>query len=147
MKTIPVTQNVVVLRTDFSDQAAWVDICAEIRKPIGTLHFLAYVDYLNDAEFAGITKKQLLQLLPSDYNHSFIIVADRKAMTDPEHPLLIIDLSKKSAPEFRAVPSQIQSIQNNLSIANMDFKEFTDAADKDGVFRGFSGDSDNSQHS
>jgi hypothetical protein len=142
MKTIPATENVLVLRTDFSDQAAWLEICAELRKPVGTLHFLAYIDYLNDVEYADITKEQLLKLLPSDYNHSFIIVADQKAMTHPEHPLLIIDLVDTPAREFRAVPSQIQGIQNNLSIANMDFKEFTDAADEDGIFRKFSDDSD-----
>jgi hypothetical protein len=140
MKTIPHTENALVLRTDFSDQAAWVEICGELRKPAGTLHFLAYLDYLNDMEFAGITEKQLLELLPPDYNHSFIIVADQKAMTHPEHPLLIIDLSKKSGREFRAIPAQIQGIQNNLSIANMDFEEFMDAADQDGVFRGFPAD-------
>jgi hypothetical protein len=146
MKTIPNTEHILVLRTDFSDQAAWLKICAELRKPVGTLHFLAYLDYLNDVEYAGVTKKQLLDLA-ADYNHSFIIVADQKAMTAPEHPLLIIDLSEKSAHEFRALPSQIQSIQNNLSIANMDFEEFMGAVDQDGIFRGFSEDSDNSQHS
>jgi hypothetical protein len=31
----------------------------------------------------------------------------------------------------------IQSIENNLSLANMDFAEFTDSADRDGVLRGF----------
>jgi hypothetical protein len=31
----------------------------------------------------------------------------------------------------------IQSIQNNLSIANMDFEEFANSVDDDGVFRGF----------
>jgi hypothetical protein len=144
MKTIPNTENALVLRTDFSDQAAWVEICGELRKPVGTLHFLAYLDYLNDMEYAGIEKNQLLDLMPPSYSHSFIIVADEKAMTHPEHPLLIIDLSKDSAGEFRAVPSQIQAIQNNLSIANLDFKEFTDAADQDGVFRGFPGEKDHS---
>jgi hypothetical protein len=140
MKTIPHTENTLVLRTDFSDQAAWVDICGELRKPVGTLHFLAYLDYLNDMEYAGLTKKQLLEVIPHDYHHGFIIVADQKAMTHPEHPLLIIDLSKTSAGEFRAIPSQIQGIQNNLSIANMDFEEFMQAADQDGVFRGFPAD-------
>jgi hypothetical protein len=38
---------------------------------------------------------------------------------------------------FRALPSQIQSIQNNLSIGNMDFEEFANNIDPDGVFRGF----------
>jgi hypothetical protein len=35
------------------------------------------------------------------------------------------------------VPRQVQAIENNLSIANMDFFEFADSADADGVFRGF----------
>jgi hypothetical protein len=35
------------------------------------------------------------------------------------------------------IPSEIQSIENNLSLANMDFEEFAESADKDGIFRGF----------
>jgi hypothetical protein len=31
----------------------------------------------------------------------------------------------------------VQSIENNLSIANMDFAEFADSVNEDGVFRGF----------
>lgn len=52
-------------------------------------------------------------------------------------PLLILDLYDGSGREFRAIPSQIQSIENNLSIANMDFEEFAESVDEDGVFRGF----------
>ena len=65
------------------------------------------------------------------------MVADRKTISDPDHRLLIIDRFTEPGREFRAVPSQIQSIENNLSIANMDFTEFADSADDDGVFRGF----------
>jgi hypothetical protein len=38
----------------------------------------------------------------------------------------------------RALPDQIQGIENNLSIANMDFSDFADAVDDDGTMRGFS---------
>ena len=38
---------------------------------------------------------------------------------------------------FRCVPSAVQAVENNLSIANMDFEEFAGAVDEDGVFRGF----------
>jgi hypothetical protein len=48
-----------------------------------------------------------------------------------------VDLYTEPECEFRAIPSQIQGIENNLSIANMDFAEFTDSVDEDGVFRGF----------
>jgi len=137
MKPIPKTENALTLRTDFSNQATWDEICAEIRKPVGTFGFLAYVDFLDDVEYENITKVQLLALVPSDYNHRFVIVADRAAISQPEHPLLIIDLFEKSAREFRAIPSQVQSIENNLSIGNIDFEEFAEAVDEDGIFRGF----------
>ena len=39
--------------------------------------------------------------------------------------------------EFRAIPSEIQGIENNLSLANMSFEDFARAVDGDGVFRGF----------
>jgi hypothetical protein len=80
MKNCPDTENAPVLRTDFSDQAAW------------------------DAE---------------------------------EHLLLVIDLFGEKGREFRAEPSRIQSIENNLSIANMDFSDFAESCDPEGVFRGF----------
>ncbi|HSJ88876.1 MAG TPA: hypothetical protein VK909_16810 [Anaerolineales bacterium] len=137
MKPMPDPENAPVLRTDFSDPAAWDEIRAEIQKPVGILQFRAYVEFIDDPAYADLTTKQLLELLPPDYNHSFIIVADRATISNPEHPLLVIDLFDKPTREFRALPQQIQGIENNLSIANMDFEEFADAVHEDGVFRGF----------
>lgn len=143
MKQIPETENAPVLRTDFSDQATWMEICAEIQKPVGIFRFRANVEFLDDAEYEGVSTKELLELLPDNYNHSFIIIADRTAISLPEHPLLIVDLYERSGHEFRAIPSTIQSIENNLSIGNMDFEEFAEAAEEDGVFRGFPNDEQN----
>ena len=44
-----------------------------------------------------------------------------------------------SAPEqtFRVIPSELWSVENNLSLANMDFEEFAGAAGAEGVFLGF----------
>jgi len=137
MRQIPETRDALVLRTDFSDQAAWEAICASIREPVGDLHFLAYVDFLDDVQYADITKDGLLELIPRNYNHSFIILVDKTAILLPEHPLLVVELYQLSGREFRAIPSQIQSIENNLSIANLDFEDFADSVDKDGVFRDF----------
>ncbi|MGC4991916.1 DUF6924 domain-containing protein [Nocardia salmonicida] len=33
--------------------------------------------------------------------------------------------------------AELHSIENNISIVNMYFSEFIDAADSDGIFRGF----------
>jgi hypothetical protein len=137
MKPIPETEYALVLRTDFSDQAAWDALRVEIQKPVTPFGFRAYVEFLDDVAYADITKEQLLKLFPSNHNRSFIIVADQIAISHPEHPLLVIDLFDESAREFRAVPMQIQGIENNLSIANMDFEEFANSVDNDGIFRGF----------
>jgi hypothetical protein len=139
MKQLPTSENPLVLRTDFSNQAVWEVICAEIQNSVGIFRFCANVEFLDDAEYAGLTKQQLLKLTSKNYNHSFIILVDQTAITHPNHPLLIVDLYEGSGNEFRAIPSQIQSIENNLSIANMDFEEFAEAVDTDGVFRGFPG--------
>ena len=137
MKQIPEPENAPVLRTDFSDQMAWEQIKAEILKPVGIFRFLANVEFIDDIDFTTLAKDQLLEIIPMHYKHSFLIVVDRTAISHPEHPLLIIDLFDRSGYEFRAVPGQIQGIENNLSIANMDFEEFADFVDDDGIFRGF----------
>ena len=143
MKQIPESENAPVLRTDFSDQTVWEKICKEILKPVGIFRFRANVEFIDNIDFTDLTKDQLLEILPTDYNHSFIIVVDQTAISHPEQPLLIIDLFDSSVREFRALPAQIQGIENNLSIANMDFEEFADAVHEDGIFRGFPEDGQN----
>jgi hypothetical protein len=140
MKPIPKTENALVLRTDFSNQIVWEMIRALIEKPVGIYRFRANVDFIDDLQYANLAKDQLLELITEDYNHTFIMVVDKVAISHSEHPLLIVELYEKSGREFRAIPSQIQGIENNLSIANMDFEEFAEVVDEDGVFRGFPGD-------
>lgn len=95
------------------------------------------MDFLNDVEYANLTREQVLELIPKNYNHSFIVIVDQTAISHPDHPLLVVDLYEGSGNEFRAIPSQIHGIENNLSIANMDFEEFAEAVDEDGIFRDF----------
>jgi len=136
MKQISETENALVLGTDFSNQTAWKTICAMTRKPAGIFHFRANVQFPDDVDYAGINTDQLLELIPRGYSHSFVVVVDRTAVSLPDYPLLIVDLYERSGREFRAIPSQIQSIENNLSNANMDFEEFAQAVDESKGFRG-----------
>jgi hypothetical protein len=39
--------------------------------------------------------------------------------------------------KLRTIPSEMWGIENNLSISNMDFEDFSNVVDEDGVFRGF----------
>jgi hypothetical protein len=137
MKTIPNTQNALVLRTDFSDQAVWEALRGMISSPVGLYRFRANVEFLDDPQYDGLTKEQLIAQTSANYSHTFIIIVDRLTITGPDHPVLVIDLLERSGNEFRALPKAVQSVENNLSIANMDFEEFSQAVNSDGVFRGF----------
>lgn len=137
MKPLPNTENPLVLRTDFSDQKAWETVRATIEKPVGVLRFRAYVEFLDDNGYDGLNSHDFPTVLPKGYNQTFILLADQVTMTHREHPLLVVDLFEDSFREFRALPSQVQGIENNLSIGNMDFEEFAEAVDTDGIFRGF----------
>jgi hypothetical protein len=66
-----------------------------------------------------------------------MFVADGVTMREGEHPVLVIDLADQPGRSFRVIPSEMWSVENNLSLANMDFDEFADAVDAAGIFRGF----------
>jgi hypothetical protein len=135
----PKTANPLVIRTDFENQQAWDAICGLIRAPVqeGSDTFLAFVEFLEATEYRNISTDELLQTLPPDYNHTFLFIVDGACISNPDFPILVVDLYESRGRSFRAIPSQIQSIENNLSIANMDFEEFAESVDKDGIFRGF----------
>jgi hypothetical protein len=137
MKMLPNSEFAQVVRTDFSDQAAWDAIRAGIRTPDPQFGFVAYVEYIEDREYDGIDIAQLLTLVPADYNHSFIFLADREAVVLPDHLLLVVDFFSQPGKSFRVILPEVWAIENNLSIANMDFDDFADNVDPDGVFRGF----------
>jgi hypothetical protein len=140
MKRLPRANNAIVLRTDFSDDAAWEAVCALLMQPSAE-GFRAHVEFINDRDFEGVTPQSVLQLLPEGANRefmcTFIFLVDGVAVSTPEHPVLVVNLYDEPGRSFRAVPSGASSIENNLSIANMDFDDFADAVDRDGIFRGF----------
>jgi len=134
MKKIPVTESALIIRTDFSDQTAWERLTALAREPDDP--FIFNMEFLDDAGNGGATVEQLMRALPDDYPHSFIVLADRVAISEPDYPLLVVDLEEERGRQFRALAAQVASIENNLSIANMGFEEFADSVDETGVFRG-----------
>jgi hypothetical protein len=135
MKMLPNTRFSLVLRTDFSDDSAWEAICAAIQEPVG--EFQAYVECLSDPEYDGLTLEELTDLVPQDFNHSFIFLVDRITLSHPERPILVLDLYDEPGRTVRVIPSEMWGVENNLSLANMDFFEFADNVDSDRIFRGF----------
>ena len=133
MAQLPDSENSIVVRTDFSDQPAWEAVQKEISEPVDG--FQAYVQFVDDRTFADLSVPELVKA--AGFDRSYFMVVDRTTIQNPEHPVLVIDLFDEPGRSFRALPSCIQSVENNLSLANMDFEEFAGAAGKDGVFRGF----------
>jgi hypothetical protein len=141
MKPLPRTENSLVLRTDFSDDDGWASICKAIQKP-SPLGFRAYVKCVSDPEYDGLTVEQLLALNPLSTDHTFVFIVDQMALSHRDRPILVVDLFEEQAGRtFRVIPSEMWSVENNLSLANMDFEDFADIAnmDAEGIFRGVDG--------
>jgi len=148
-----------LIRTDFSDQAAWDYVVEAVTAPVdfgdeGVSEdgdsYAAYVEPVADPTFDGATAQSL-----TDDAHGeplgYALIADdrtmREAVAGGELTVVYVDLSvlPEDTEEFgwvygraiRCVVGEVASIEANLSIANMDFEEFADSADTDGVYRGF----------
>jgi hypothetical protein len=133
---IPSSENALLIRTDFSDKSAWKKLKTAVSQPGDP--FIFGMEVVDDRANGGANVEQLMKALPDDYPHNFLVVADSASISQPDFPLLVVDLAEERGRQFRAVAVQVASIDNNLSIANMGFEEFADAVDDGGVFRGFS---------
>jgi tetratricopeptide (TPR) repeat protein len=129
------TEKSLVLRTDFTDEAAWKTICAAIQNQED--EFVANVVFISDRKFEGLAPGQLRLRLPEHYEETFVFLIDHLALTHPEHPILVVDLNNEGGVTFRVTPAAIGLLENNLSIANMDFEDYAESVQKDGIFRGF----------
>jgi len=135
---VPPEWHVLVVRTDFSDDAAFDAVCALITADDSdgyTPDLIRFEDRrLDDAAPDDVYRRCL------DTGIAYLFIADERTMTDPEHPLLALDVDsgeEEPGGTFRAVPAQVCHIDANLGISNMDFSEYADGVDPDGVFRGF----------
>jgi hypothetical protein len=135
IKTLPITTNALIIRTDFSNQGAWENITAKMKHPDEP--FVFNMELLDDRAYQGFAVEQLMAALPNEYPHSFMVVVDSIALSQRDQPTLVVNLLEQRGHIFRALPSQVAGIGNNLSIANMGFEEFAGAVGEDGVFRGF----------
>jgi hypothetical protein len=142
MKSLPPALETLLVRTDFSDEAAWQRLRTVVTTPDEEHGFLASLHIVDDSAYRDLAAEQVVALAPAEEN--LLIVADQPALTGTEMPLLALCLSgddgdggEPGCDELRVAAQQLWSIENNISLANMDWEEFVAAADDDGVFRGF----------
>jgi hypothetical protein len=126
----------LLIRTDFTDDAAWAATCEAACAPDPDDGFQAHLTCFDAKELDGASVDDLVAL-----KRDYFFVADSHTMTDPEHPILAVaadpDDDVEPGTSFRVVPSVMWGVENNLSLGNMAFEEFLEAA-IDGCFRGFS---------
>lgn len=127
----------LVIRTDFSDDAAWEHVCKLIQEPQTQDNFQAYVECISDKACVGLTPEKVASVLPRGSHRTFAFLVDTVAIQNREHPVLVVDLAEDPGRSFRVIPSEAWGVQNNLALANMGFDEFAESVDADGVFRGF----------
>jgi hypothetical protein len=125
-----------VIRTDFTDEVTW----KKIQRDVAATYFMGFsanVRFIDEEQYSGLAGQELLQRVPGLTEYGCVFVADAIAMSSVEHHLLVLDPSNPKGMTFRVVPSEAWGVENNLSLANMDYSEFADSVDPDGVFRGF----------
>ncbi len=142
-----------LIRTDFSADAAWHRVVEEVSREVDFAgdgdSYTPSLEAISDAGFDSIAAEILASAWPREH-HGYVILADHRSMREAtsggELTVVFVDLSADEEDEeefgwavdqaFRCMASEVASIEANLSIANMDFPDFADAVEDDGVFRG-----------
>lgn len=123
-----------LVRTDFTDDDAWDALISQVGAAYDPDLFSAHLAPVSDEWFDGMTPAELAAAPGSA---AFAFVADAASMFGPEKTLLVVDRQEEPGRFFRVALSEAWGPENNLRLANMDFSDFANAADADGVFRGF----------
>jgi hypothetical protein len=138
---LPEAWSVPVVRADFSDDRAWARIVQDVST--STVEgFGADVEFVEVPELDGRDEAAIVagypRAYPAGYRHPVLFVVDAVAILRRAHPLLVVNLhADVDLGPFRTLPEQVYAIQNNLTLANMDYRDFARAVGPDGVFRGF----------
>ncbi|MFC4084123.1 DUF6924 domain-containing protein [Amycolatopsis samaneae] len=140
---LPEGDGALVIRTDFTHPRAWEEL-SDLLRGLTSEGLLTEVRVVDDSRYEGMTTQQLLTLVPDGGEYAYLAVADGLTTASAEkrpqdRSVLIVDLDDEEEPgsTFRALVSELASIDANLSLANLDFAEYADAVGEDGVYRGF----------
>lgn len=134
MKNIPSSEGETPLvRTDFSDQGAWEALVTAVTTP-NEDEFLANLHIVDDPAYRDLTSEQVVALAPGEL---LVVVADSVAVASAEWSVLVLHRTERGHDELRVAAESLWAVENNISIANMDWREFAEAVDDDGVLRGY----------
>lgn len=127
---IPDQESVLVIRTDFSDDAAWEAFQAAVTAEDDA----EPATYVIDPAFAGLTAQQAVLAENAD-EVCEVFLADADMMSGGELAVLAVDLCEPGTP-FRVAPRDFVEVAANLIIGNMDLAEYAGDVDAAGFYRG-----------
>ncbi|MGN5631725.1 DUF6924 domain-containing protein [Streptomyces sp. AC154] len=137
--------DVLVIRTDFSDDEAWNAVVEELHRPWGPGgEFAAVVQLIDSPAWSEATADEVLAVVV-DEDLVVVFLADRGTMKSPARALLALstvwedvsgldpvyyqELIESPDPrEFRALPAAVHGVQVDLALGNVDFAEYAGAA-------------------
>jgi len=142
MPTLPMTNRSLLVRTDFSSDAAfpsdtaWQQVCDEAQREHGAGGRARLVP-VSDPGFDGAAWRAVRDAVPRGGGGAPVLfIADRTALILPDHPVLVVDLDE-ARPPFRSVPPELGAIEAGLNVPDMAWEDFAGSVDDGGVFRGF----------
>lgn len=136
MLILPSTQSSLLVRTAFDNEQAWADALSTVLSK-NEDGFRAYVTVVDDIGWEGVDWEQVRQAAQASDEHVSVLFMEDSPALEPGHPVRVIDLSNETHQPFRCVTRELWGVENNLNIANMDWAEFAESTDDDGVFRDF----------
>jgi hypothetical protein len=122
-----------LLRTDFTDDAAWRTLLEDIGEA-----GRAWLTVMADPAHEGLPAAELLALVPDGSAYPVLVVADAETFAGHERTLLLIDVREEPGRTFRAaVPDAFASALGNLAIDNQTFDDYlaSGSLGDDGVYR------------
>jgi hypothetical protein len=137
MPELPKLNCSLLVRTDFTSDDAWRQVRDQALRE-SEEGFRADLEPVSGPAFDGARWEEAkAAVLANEDGAAVLFIADSATLTRPDHPVLVVDLLDDDRRPFRCIPPELCGIDNNLNIANMDWAEFADAVDENGVFRGF----------
>jgi hypothetical protein len=136
MLILPSTEDSLLVRTTFGNEDAWVDALSSVLSE-NEDGFRAYVKVVDDIAWDRVGWEQVRQAALAGNQYASVLFIVDSAALESGYPIQVIDLSKESRRPFRCIARELWGVDNNLNIANMDWEEFAESTDNDGVFRGF----------
>ncbi|WP_309075039.1 DUF6924 domain-containing protein [Paenarthrobacter sp.] len=136
MSTLPSTADSLLVRTNFSDTETWLSALSFVLAQNGD-GFRAYVQVVDDIAWCNADWERIRNAVLCNVEHAAVLFIMDEVALESDYPVLVVDLDDLSHEPFRCVARRLWSVDNNLNLANMDWEEFTEDTDTDGVFRGF----------